>query len=119
MQKEMENTDVSFDIVPKFNDKNYKQYDKFAEILRKDFGAEITSNVANGRVYNTFTLSGNLTDIYTQMQNIRDLAKDMGLDDSYINAISEQTAKTKSTLDGYQEFFNQGILQDKIINKNI
>ncbi len=119
MQKEMENTDVSFDIVPKIYDKNYKQYDKFAEILRKDFGAEITSNVANGRVYNTFTLSGNLTDIYTQMQNIRDLAKDMGLDDSYINAISEQTAKTKSTLDGYQEFFNQGILQDKIINKNI
>lgn len=115
MQKEMENTDVSFDIVPKIYDKNYKQYDKFAEILRKDFGAEITSNVANGRVYNTFTLSGNLTDIYTQMQNIRDLAKDMGLDDSYINAISEQTAKTKSTLDGYQEFFNQGILQDRII----
>ena len=113
MQKEMENTTASFNITPKIND---KKYEKFAEILQKDFDAEVTGNVSNGQAYyNTFTLSGNLTDIYTQLQNIRDLAKDMGLDDSYINAISEQSAKTKSTLDSYQEFFNQGILQDRII----
>ncbi len=85
-----------------------------ALILFQNLMIKIINNMIN-----SLKSSGNLTDIYTQMQNIRDLAKDMGLDDSYINAISEQTAKTKSTLDGYQEFFNQGILQDKIINKNI
>lgn len=108
MIKEMENTQVSFHIVP-LGDESYKE---FSKKLKEDFGASLTKTDRD----DMFTLSGNLEDIYEQLLNIQSLANSMGIDDSFLPDLSRQTEEAKDTLEGYQEIYNQHILYNKIFN---
>ncbi len=114
MQKEMEDTSVSFHVTPKLNDKVYQE---FTEKITDIFGAKVTSGFDSfTHTYrNSIFLSGDLDDIYNKLYNIRSLAKNMGLDDSYINVMSEQLEKTQNKLSNYQNLYNQSILQDRIL----
>lgn len=109
MIKEMENTEVSFHVIPLYGDKTYEE---FSRKLKENFGASITKTQRD----DIFTLSGDLDDIYDQLLNIQSLAKDMGINDSSMSDLSRQTEKSKNTLESYQEIFNQHVLYDKIFD---
>lgn len=115
----MEDTSVSLELTPRLNDADYAS---FVRILEDDFDLHIqggiTKTLSGYEAFNTIKLEGNLDDIYSRIQNIKALAQDMGLDDSYINALSEQAEKIKSKLDSYQEIYSQYVLYDKILDNN-
>ncbi len=119
MLSEMEDTTVSFNVTPRLNDDSYA---KFTKVLEQDFGvgiqAGIGSSLTGYKAYNTITLTGDLDDIYSRLQNIKTLAENMGLDDSYINALSQQAEKIKSRLDSYQEIYSQHVLYEKVFQND-
>lgn len=107
MIKEMEDTEVTFHIMPMYGDETYEE---FSKKLKEDYGASITRS---GRD-DAFTLSGNLDDIYDQLLNIKSLASDMGIKESFLNDLSAQAESAKKTLESYEDIYNQHILYDKI-----
>lgn len=113
MKKEMEDATVDFTVNPKINDKNYI---KFIETIQSDFNANVDPffDSSINTYKNTISFSGDLNDIYSRMQSIYTLAQDMGLDDSYVNVLSEQMEKVKGTLEDYNEFYNSSVLNEKI-----
>ena len=74
MIKEMENTEVSFRVIPRYDDEG--TYEEFSNKLKENFGASITHTERD----DVFTLSGDLDDIYDQLLNIQSLATNMGID---------------------------------------
>lgn len=123
MKKEMEDTEVTFLIDPQFS-----SYDEFQKKLEEMFQAEKGKILLAPRdprdfidVISThdgasFTLSGDLDDIYDKLINIQSLAENMGIDDAFLKDLSEQTDKTKKRLDSFNEFYNHSVLYDKINN---
>lgn len=112
MVNEMEDTEVSFLITPRYRDETYKAfYDK----LQEDYNASHTFTTRG----EMFTISGDLDDIYKQLKNIQSLAKDMGLDDSALTDLARQTESTKSTLETYEEIYGQHVLYDKILDGDV
>ncbi|MCX4343123.1 MAG: phage tail tape measure protein [Kineothrix sp.] len=112
MIKEMENTEVSFRVIPRYDDEG--TYEEFSNKLKENFGASITHTERD----DVFTLSGDLDDIYDQLLNIQSLATNMGIDDSFLPDLSRQADETKKTLESYQEIYNQHILYDKIFDSD-
>lgn len=91
--------------------------------MKEIFGAE--TNTSNSQRHQfegglaaqgltDFTLSGNLNEVYDKLLNIQSLAENMGIDETFLNDLSEQTAKTKEKLDGYNELYSQSVLYDEI-----
>lgn len=107
MIKEMEDTEVTFHIMPMYGDETYEE---FSKKLKEDYGASITRSERDDVV----TLSGNLDDIYDQLLNIKSLATDMGIEESLLNNLSAQAESAKTTLESYQDIYNQHVLYDKI-----
>ena len=103
----MENTEVSFHIIPMYGDKTYEE---FSKKLKEDFGASLTKTERD----DMFTLSGNLDDIYDKLLNIQSLAIDMGIEDSALSNLSRQAEEAKNTLEKYDEIYSQHILNDKV-----
>lgn len=112
MIKEMENTEVSFRVVPRYNDEG--TYEEFSKKLKENFGASITHTERD----DVFTLSGDLDGIYDQLLNIQSLATNMGIDDSFLPDLSRQADEAKKTLESYQEIYSQHILYDKIFDSD-
>lgn len=100
---EVENATASFYVTP--------DNDEFAKILKEDLGLSSVFSEQRGE---KFTLTGDLEDVYQQLLNIQSLAEDMGMNDSFLSSLSRQAGEVKSTLDDYQEFYNQYVLNDKI-----
>lgn len=113
MIKEMENTEVSFRIVPRYDEEG--TYEEFSKKLKENFGASITHTERD----DVFTLSGDLNDIYDQLLNIQSLATNMGIDDSFLPDLSRQADEAKKTLESYQEIYNQHILYDKVLDNEV
>lgn len=109
MIDEMENTEVTFHMIPMYGDDTYEE---FSKKLKEDFGADITRTERD----DVITLSGDLDTIYKQLLNIQTLAKGMGIDDTFLNDLGNQADEAKSKLDEYQEMYSQHILYDKIFN---
>lgn len=109
MIDEMENTEVTFHMIPMYGDDTYE---KFSKKLKEDFGADITHAERDDAI----TLSGDLDTIYKQLLNIQTLAKGMNIDDTFLNDLSDQADEAKSKLDEYQEIYSQHVLYDKIFN---
>ena len=109
MIDEMENTEVTFHMIPMYGDDTYEE---FSKKLKEDFGADITRTERDDAI----TLSGNLDTIYKQLLNIQTLAKGIGIDDTFLNDLSNQADEAKSKLDEYQEMYSQHVLYDKIFN---
>lgn len=109
MIDEMENTKVTFHMVPMYGDDTYKE---FSKKLKKDFGADITRTERDDAI----TLSGDLDTIYKQLLNIQSLAKGMGIKDNYLKDLGDQADKVKSNLDKYQDMYSSHILYDKIFS---
>lgn len=107
MINEMENTEVSFHIIPMYGDKTYEE---FSKKLKEDFGASLTKTERD----DMFTLSGNLDEIYDKLLNIQSLATDMGIEDSALSNLSRQAEEAKNTLEKYDEIYSQHILNDKV-----
>lgn len=112
MIKEMENTEVNFRVIPRYDDEG--TYEEFSKKLKENFGASITHTERD----DVFTLSGDLDDIYDQLLNIQSLATNMGIDDSFLPDLSRQADETKKTLESYQEIYSQHILYDKIFDSD-
>lgn len=112
MIKEMENTEVSFRVIPRYDDEG--TYEEFSKKLKENFGASITHTERD----DIFTLSGDLDEIYDQLLNIQSLATNMGIDDSFLPDLSRQADEAKKTLESYQEIYNQHILYDKILDSD-
>ena len=110
MIKEMENAEVSFRVIPRYDDEG--TYEEFSKKLKENFGASITHTERD----DVFTLSGDLDEIYDQLLNIQSLAMNMGIDDSFLPDLSRQADAAKKTLESYQEIYNQHILYDKIFD---
>jgi len=113
MIKEMENTKVSFRVIPRYDDKG--TYEEFSKKIKENFGVSIAHTERD----DIFTLSGDLDDIYDQLLNIQSLATNMGIDDSFLPDLSRQADKTKKTLESYQEIYSQHILYDKILDSDV
>ncbi len=118
MKKEMENAKVTF-----FIDQKFDKYGEFKKRLKDLFGAETNSSNSQRHQFEgglaaqpptDFTLSGSLNEVYDKLLNIQSLAKNMGIDETFLNDLSEQTAKTKEKLDGYNELYSQSVLYDEI-----
>lgn len=118
MKKEMENGEVTFFIDPMLGN-----FGDFQKKLEEIFGAETNKFRSLPRDFEEamgtnkgvgFTLSGNLNEIYDKLLNIQSLAENMGIEDTFLKDLSEQTSKTKEKLDGYNEFYTQSVLYDKI-----
>lgn len=109
MIDEMENTKVTFHMVPMYGDDTYKE---FSKKLKKDFGADIARTERDDAI----TLSGDLDTIYKQLLNIQSLAKGMGIKDNYLKDLGDQADKVKSNLDKYQDMYSSHILYDKIFS---
>lgn len=112
MIKEMENTEVSFRVIPRYDDEG--TYKEFSKKLKENFGASITHTERD----DIFTLSGDLDEIYDQLLNIQSLATNMGIGDSFLPDLSRQADEAKKTLESYQEIYNQHILYDKILDSD-
>lgn len=111
MIDEMENTEVTFHIMPMYGDETYEE---FSKKLKKDFGASLTQYERD----DAFTLSGDLDDIYKQLLNIQNLAKDMDIDDTFLKDLGDQADEAKGKLEDYQEIYSQHVLYDKIFNSD-
>lgn len=109
MIDEMEDTEVTFHMIPMYEDDTYEE---FSKKLKEDFGADITRTERDDAI----TLSGDLDTIYKQLLNIQTLAKGMGIDDTFLNDLGNQADEAKSKLDEYQEMYSQHVLYDKIFN---
>ena len=109
MIDEMEDTEVTFHMIPMYGDDTYEE---FSKKLKEDFGADITRTERDDAI----TLSGDLDTIYKQLLNIQTLAKGMGIDDTFLNDLGNQADEAKSKLDEYQEMYSQHVLYDKIFN---
>lgn len=109
MIDEMEDTEVTFHMIPMYGDGTYEE---FSKKLKEDFGADITRTERDDAI----TLSGDLDTIYKQLLNIQTLAKGMGIDDTFLNDLGNQADEAKSKLDEYQEMYSQHVLYDKIFN---
>lgn len=110
MIKEMEDTEISFSIIPT-NDDNYKE---FVNKLKETYGASLTKTERS----DIFTLSGDLDTIYNQLLDIQSLASDMGFDDSWMPDLGRQAEEAKTKLEDYQEFYSQAILNDRILTND-
>ena len=111
MIDEMENTEVTFHIMPMYGDETYEE---FSKKLKKDFGASLTQYERD----DAFTLSGDLDDIYKQLLNIQNLAKDMDIDDTFLKDLGDQADEAKGKLEDYQEIYSQHVLYDMIFNSD-
>ena len=111
MIDEMENAEVTFHIMPMYGDETYEE---FSKKLKKDFGASLTQYERD----DAFTLSGDLDDIYKQLLNIQNLAKDMDIDDTFLKDLGDQADEAKGKLEDYQEIYSQHVLYDKIFNSD-
>lgn len=109
MIDEMEDTEVTFHMIPMYGDDTYEE---FSKKLKKDFGADITRAERDDAI----TLSGDLDTIYKQLLNIQTLAKGMGMDDTFLNDLGNQADEVKSKLDEYQEMYSQHVLYDKVLS---
>lgn len=109
MIDEMEDTEVTFHMIPMYGDDTYEE---FSKKLKEDFGADITRTERDDAI----TLSGDLDTIYKQLLNIQTLAKGMGIYDTFLNDLGNQADEAKSKLDEYQEMYSQHVLYDKIFN---
>lgn len=109
MIDEMEDTEVTFHMIPMYGDDTYEE---FSKKLKKDFGADITRAERDDAI----TLSGDLDTIHKQLLNIQTLAKGMGMDDTFLNDLGNQADEVKSKLDEYQEMYSQHVLYDKVLS---
>ena len=109
MIDEMEDTKVTFHMIPMYGDDTYEE---FSKKLKEDFGADITRSERDDAI----TLSGDLDTIYKQLLNIQTLAKGMGIDDTFLKDLGDQADEAKGKLDEYQEMYSQHVLYDKIFN---
>lgn len=109
MIDEMEDTEVTFHMIPMYGDDTYEELSKK---LKKDFGADITRAERDDAI----TLSGDLDTIHKQLLNIQTLAKGMGMDDTFLNDLGNQADEVKSKLDEYQEMYSQHVLYDKVLS---
>ena len=109
MIDEMEDTKVTFHMIPMYGDDTYEE---FSKKLKEDFGADITRSERDDAI----TLSGDLDTIYKQLLNIQTLAKGMGIDDTFLKDLGDQADEAKEKLDEYQEMYSQHVLYDKIFN---
>lgn len=116
MQKEMENTDVEFTIPLSFTTDESSA--KFISQLEDIYGdvIEISNINGNSGDYFGISVSGDLDDIYDKLLNIKSLAEDFGVDESFLSNLDKQIAKSKSKLDGYEEIYSQHVLYDKIFD---
>lgn len=109
MIDEMEDTKVTFHMIPMYGDDTYEE---FSKKLKEDFGADITRTERDDAI----TLSGDLDTIHKQLLNIQTLAKGMGIDDTFLNDLGNQADEAKSKLDEYQEMYSQYVLYDKVLS---
>ena len=109
MIDEMEDTEVTFHMIPMYGDDTYEE---FSKKLKKDFGADITRAERDDAI----TLSGDLDTIHKQLLNIQTLTKGMGMDDTFLNDLGNQADEVKSKLDEYQEMYSQHVLYDKVLS---
>lgn len=105
---EMENSTISFDMV-NYNTDNFKE---FEALLKSLYGVE---GVISDYGEKTYTISGNLDDIYGKLQNIKDLANSYGIEQT--SGISDALTEVNSKLDEYQSLYDQYVLND-VIFKN-
>lgn len=115
MVNQMENTNISFRIEPVYDQDLNKVYADFQKKAKEIFDVQVEST----DIGNTFTVSGDLDEIYNKLKNIKSLAKDMGIEDSsFFTDLDKQIDKAKDSLDSYSEAYNQYILSTKIFEND-
>lgn len=107
MIDEMEDTAISFHIIPEYGNEKYEEFEKK---LREDFGAFVITTERD----NIIMLSGGLEDVYKQLIDIQFIAQNIGIDNSLLHNLGLQADEAKEKLENYQELYNQHILYDKI-----
>ena len=115
MVNQMEDTKISFRIEPVYDQDLNKLYADFQKKAKEIFDVQVEST----DIGNTFTVSGDLDEIYNKLQNIKSLAKDMGIENSsFFTDLDKQIDKAKDSLDSYGEAYNQYILSTKIFEND-
>jgi len=115
MVNQMEDTKISFRIEPVYDQDLNKLYADFQKKAKEVFDVQVEST----DIGNIFTVSGDLDEIYNKLQNIKSLAKDMGIENSsFFTDLDKQIDKAKDSLDSYGEAYNQYILSTKIFEND-
>ena len=110
MKKEYGDYSIDIDFGSIYGNDNRKK----AEDLLGKFGKlKTTDQNGIGRV----TLSGNATEVYSQLLQIQQLVKDSGYDfgDAFESQLTDWANKVKDVSDQYKEMYNQYVLYDKIL----
>ena len=114
MLGEYENYSVTLDIDQL---KRSLSKEDFSEVSKKleDIGVDIGTNVNSLAIG---TLSGTASEVYDKLLEIQTLSEDIDLGDRLENQLSILANQAKSTASEYEEFYNQYILQEKILKND-
>ena len=108
MLGDMENYTAQFRVEPHLDDKAYKE---FEEKVKELFGGT-RDRYDNGDDF--IEISGNLDEVNHKLQGILALARDLGVDNSYISGLENAVNKTQNLYDSYKDIYDMHILNDKI-----
>lgn len=109
MLDEMENAsvEIKFNGLTNLNDRELAK--QIEEILGEDLRTSEMSLTGMG------TIQGSLDEVYKKLQIIRDLADEIGASDKAKKSIDKALGEVEDTLDSYEAFYNQYVLQERIL----
>ena len=94
-----------------FADPNTEEFEKFKELLEKNYGATFSVDDNNSVVA---TLSGNADEVYNKLLEIQNLADTFHFNDAFNNSLTDSANSAKDVADNYREMYNNYVLQEKI-----
>ena len=92
------------------------EIDTFKTLLESNFDAEFKIDYDKGG--QIAILSGDVNEVYSKLLDIQNLADRFHFSDAFKNDLTKLANSAQETADKYKDFYNQYILQEKILAKD-
>jgi hypothetical protein len=96
------------------DDSSQRQVEQFKATLRDSFGAEIIFDASDGEI-EIANISGTASEVYDKLLAIQSLADEFHFSDAFENDLTRLANSAKEVSDKYSEFWDQYILQERIL----
>lgn len=116
MLADMANTKIEFAVDVPADDKAFKEFEKKVKEL---YNVSVETGREGDASKKIFTISGGLEDVKTDLQDIKSLAQDLGIDDSYLTNLEQMSASAKDMYNNYEQIYKAHILNDKVFGNNL
>ena len=116
MLADMANTKIEFAVDVPADDKAFKEFEKKVKEL---YNVSVETGREGDASKKIFTISGGLEDVKTDLQDIKSLAQDLGIDDSYLTNLEQMSASAKDMYNNYEQMYKAHILNDKVFGNNL